>query len=283
MAALVWLAIGTLVLWDSYRKKPAKKPVDANCSKKIGGNKNYQDVAEKAYRDACYAQEQRHRATEQIYWFVSILLTFGAVVGSVYGITIARDALQASREQASAAQAQLDAIRDEQRPWILISDLDDEGTVINDWRGGTGNAVIHYAITNYGHDPALIISSACIEIVLPGPPDKLQMMATNGHVYDLRSVQSTSQDQILVAGQTGPKVSCAAWPVGDGIPGIIVPGLHTMEVRRKIMDENAFWVVGLIRYQQPGGSLIYETTFCLHLVGDIIFEKGGSGECNKRT
>ena len=92
---------------------------------------------------------EKHQAREEKYWIFSIIISLGALGGAAYGVVVAKDALTASQQQASAALGQLVETRAQERAWIGIL-----GVVIAKVPVVGSELKIVFDYQNYGHAPA---------------------------------------------------------------------------------------------------------------------------------
>jgi hypothetical protein len=149
------------LLWDwaKYSPKHQRRP-GTHCDPTHDAE--YDPGAQERRDQQRHRQEHYHRRLEVTYWIITVILTTGAVGGAIYGVSIASNALKASRDQADAAQGQLNALRDEQRPWIKVMLQASALT----WSpiipsvGRIGNVIPAIILVNVGNSPAFDVRAA---------------------------------------------------------------------------------------------------------------------------
>ena len=155
IALIPWLAVVLIVLHDTSEDWPkgiGKQRAEANSANEQA-EKNTDPVAAKDVKDD-KAYERSHKRKERAYWRASITIGAIGVIGAVCAAIFARGAFIEAHNQAVAAEGQLVAMRDEQRPWIKV-------TV--DTIKGFGNYkgirvfFVSFGMKNVGHSPAFNI------------------------------------------------------------------------------------------------------------------------------
>ncbi len=104
--------------------------------------------------------DQKYRRYEILYWCGISLFTLLAAAGACISVVLASEALEASRDQAAAAQDQLTAMGEEQRPWIKVtlqaSDIHWFYFTKNNLAGDMQPQII---VKNIGKSPALSVNA----------------------------------------------------------------------------------------------------------------------------
>lgn len=120
-----------------------------------------------------HATEEEHRTDEEFQWRETRNLTIFTLVAGIFAIAVSTWTLVETRRQATAAEKTLKEMQDEQRPWIIITNLTPMSVIIN-----KSQINIKYRIDykNIGHKPAEKIRTYGGRLIYGGTKQTIQML-----------------------------------------------------------------------------------------------------------